>query len=304
MRMECAAWEAAKAASGLPTRLAGSAVEAMGEARGGGGGGIVGGGGRRGGGRGGGRDGKRGGKSQGGGGGSGGNKSAKPSKRGNRGGGSKHGGGSSGSSKHGGGSSGSSSSSGTSKHGGGSATRQLLFSVSRRGTVPSPHHPSSHHPSSLHPSLHPSGVLWVAEGPDAFADAAIDALSSPALWHRVSRRALRHQRMLSASRQSAAFGRLLASGAVGARLPAERACVLVCDSCEGGRRRRRLRAVLGALLRLRIAVHMIVLPRSSVPHSEAHMIGWLQAQGVFFYDGSPHDQVSLVNCLLMALVAS
>ena len=140
--------------------------------------------------------------------------------------------------------------------------------------------------------LHRSGAIFVADDAVSFASAALVALGSRALWTQVSVQGVRHQRRLTPSRQSHAFARHLASAEIGVRLPAERACVLVCDSCEGGRRRQWLRRVLGALLRLRIAAHVLLLPRSTLPKSEERIMGWQQAQGVFFYDGVPEEQWS------------
>ena len=131
-----------------------------------------------------------------------------------------------------------------------------------------------------------------ADGAVPFAEAAALALRDRMLWMDLSRRALRHQRMLTPARQGAVLARHLASGDISARLPSERACVVVCDSCESAARRRALRVVMGALLRLRVSVHVLLLPASLPNASEANVMGWTQAQGVFFYPGSPEEQWS------------
>ena len=134
------------------------------------------------------------------------------------------------------------------------------------------------------PALHPSMAILVAEAPLAFAAAASHALQDEQLWLTLSAHGLRHQSMLTAARQSGILARNLAAGDVSARSPAERACVLACDSCERGSRQEALRAVLSALLRLRVAVHVILLPEAATSSeagargAEEAVMGWSQAQ--------------------------
>ena len=139
-------------------------------------------------------------------------------------------------------------------------------------------------------SLHRSGAMLIAESPRLFAEAVIRVIGDDALWQSVSRYALRHQRLLSPALQSGVLARHLAGGEVQLRLPAERACVVVCDRCEAGRRRDLLRTVLAALLQLRIACHVVLLPQTTQPAAEARILGWLQTQGVFFYSGTAREQ--------------
>ena len=139
--------------------------------------------------------------------------------------------------------------------------------------------------------LHRSGAMLVAETPKLFAEAAIHALSDDILWQSVSNHALRHQRLLSPALQSSVLARNLAGGEVQLRLPAERACVVVCDRCDGDKERRKLlRAVLAPLLNLRIACHVLLLPQATQPEAEVRVLGWMQSEGVFFYSGTAREQ--------------
>jgi hypothetical protein len=144
-------------------------------------------------------------------------------------------------------------------------------------------------------ALHRSRTILVAESPASFAEAAVDALSDDALWHTVSQNALRHQRLLSKALQSAEIARGIAGGGVQARLPAERSCIVLCSERKAADVGYTLRTVLGQLLRLRIAAHIVMLAEANEPSSEEKAFGWAQTQGVFFYSGSPLEQWSAIR---------
>jgi len=139
-------------------------------------------------------------------------------------------------------------------------------------------------------TLHASGVLLVADEPRAFADAATRALRDDALWARLSAAGLRHQQSLSPARQASALARALVEGALQPHLPAERACVVACDSCESGPRRAALLSVLAQLLRLRIAPHVLLLPEATQPAAELAVTGSTLSAGVHFYAGTAREQ--------------
>ena len=140
------------------------------------------------------------------------------------------------------------------------------------------------------PGVHPSGTLLVADSPNALVNAAMLAMGNDGVWQSVSRYGLRHQRMLSNAVQSNVLARGLAGGDLQVRLPAERACAIMCDRCESGHGRSDLRRMLAQLTRLRIAVHVIMLPAAREPSSEQRVMGGLNSPGVFFYTGSAHEQ--------------
>eukprot|EP00966_Prymnesium_polylepis_P211961 4909434-Prymnesium_polylepis.3 len=140
---------------------------------------------------------------------------------------------------------------------------------------------AARHP--LHASAHPSGTLLVEDRPAAFARAALDALRDGALWAALSRAGLRHQRMLSAARQSGVMGEALRDG-LQLDSPAEQACVIVLEPSDAPR----LRAPLAAMLRLRVAVHVLLWPAAPAD-AENSLLGWARAQGVFTYAGSARE---------------
>lgn len=141
-----------------------------------------------------------------------------------------------------------------------------LRTISGRGGAESAASRDERRPSA-HPALHPSGAMLVEDAPLAFARAAIDALHRPRLWDEVSRTALRHQRMLSVARQSGVVGEVLRDALL-LEPPAEQACVLVAEASD----RANLLGPLAALTRLRIAVHLVLLP-SATAASEALLLG-------------------------------
>jgi hypothetical protein len=95
--------------------------------------------------------------------------------------------------------------------------------------------------------------------------------------------------------QSAEIARGIAGGGVQARLPAERSCIVLCSERKAADVGYTLRTVLGQLLRLRIAAHIVMLAEANEPSSEEKAFGWAQTQGVFFYSGSPLEQWSAIR---------
>ena len=154
--------------------------------------------------------------------------------------------------------------------------------------------PRSEGPAALSPSsqwLHPSMAALVAEEPRSFARAAVEALTDAALWHELSRRALRQMRLLvSPARQSAVLSAALRDPLL-LDAPAEQACLLVVDACSPrDSLLPLLRTTLAALLSLRITVHILLLPAAAQPQSEIDLLGWLRTQGVLTYAGDAAEQ--------------
>ncbi|KAL1519587.1 hypothetical protein AB1Y20_023101 [Prymnesium parvum] len=139
-------------------------------------------------------------------------------------------------------------------------------------------------PRRLHPSAHPSGALLVTDDPSAFAGAALDVLLDGRLWNAVSSSGRRHQRTLSVARQSAVIAEGLQDG-LQQELPAEQACILILEAAD----RSLLREPLAALLRLRVAVHLLLLPEAA-SRAEVDLLGWDRMQGVHVYSGLPREQ--------------
>ena len=135
------------------------------------------------------------------------------------------------------------------------------------------------------PSLHASGAMLVADDAEAFAAAAVAAMSDAALWARLSAAGLVQQRMLAPARQSAVLGAALRAPLLLVP-PAERACVLFAEAAE----RAAAHALIAALVRLRVVVHVVLLPAAEQPADEVAVMGWARAQGVFFYAGTAQEQ--------------
>lgn len=138
-------------------------------------------------------------------------------------------------------------------------------------------------------ALHASGCVLVADDAPGFASAALAALTDDGLWARLSAAGLRQMRQLVSPAVQAA---VLASSLRDPLLldpPAEQACVLIVDAC-GTALRPLFEATVSALLRLRVAVHLIALPSAVHPASERCLLGWDRAQGVFSYAGGAAEQ--------------
>jgi hypothetical protein len=144
-------------------------------------------------------------------------------------------------------------------------------------------------PAPAHVSLHASGCALVADDAPGFALAALAALTDDNLWGRLSASGLRQMRQLVSPAVQAA----VLSAAMREPLlldpPAEQACVLILDACATALRPL-LETTIGALLRLRVAVHLIALPSAVQPDSERCLLGWDRAQGFFSYAGGAAEQ--------------
>ena len=127
--------------------------------------------------------------------------------------------------------------------------------------------------------------MLVADDAEAFAAAAVAAIRGRRRGRRGSAAAgLVQQRMLAPAR------RAVLGAALRAPLllvpPAERACVLFAEAAE----RAAAHALIAALVRLRVVVHVVLLPAAEQPADEVAVMGWARAQGVFFYAGTAQEQ--------------